>query len=255
METRPFRLPVHALLFDIDDTLLDTTTAMYAAGASAAAAVWPSEPAAWHTEAGARFRHDPGGFFHRYIAGELDFRQMRSSRLAEVAEHYEVDLPTGAIDVFEGTFRPHFLQHQLRYDDVLPFLAACRAEGLAVGALTNASADVTGPKLATNQLADSFAVVITRDTCGFGKPDPRVFQHACEQLGVEPADTAYIGDEWAADVAGSRDAGLHPIWIRRGGAGQSPAPEDVPVITSLDQLRPGAGFLEVLDLGATRSTG
>lgn len=248
-------LPVHAVLVDIDDTLLDTTAAMHAAGRSAMAAVWPAQPPDWHVEAGMRFRRDPGGYFHRYISGELDFMQMRSRRLAEVAEHYQMELPAGAAELFEGTFRPHFLQHQLRYDDVLPFLAACRTAGLVVGALTNASAAVTEPKLAANELADSFTVVVTRDTLGFGKPDPQVFRQACKQLGSEPAETAYIGDEWAADIEGSRGAGLHPIWIQRGATCPLLKAEDVPVITSLDQLRPGDGLLELLDLGAARSTG
>lgn len=249
------QLPVRAVLLDVDDTLLDTTAAMYAAATAAVAAVWPSRSPAWHAQAGVRFRHDPGGYFRRYTAGELDFGQMRSSRLAEVAEHHGLELPAGATETFEEVFRPEFLRHQRRYDDVLPFLDTCAAAGLLVGALTNSSAAATTPKLVANELAGRFAVVVTRDTCGIGKPDPKVFRHACDQLGVAPADTAYIGDEWAADVEGSRGAGLQPIWMRRGGDDGAAEAAAVPVITSLAGLRVGAGGLEVLDLGAAAPTG
>lgn len=249
------RLPVRAVLLDVDDTLLDTTSAMYAAATAAIAAVWPGQDPAWHRAAGVRFRHDPGGYFVRYTAGELDFVQMRSSRLAEVAAHHGLDLPSGAVEMFEDTFRPEFLRNQRRYDDVLPFLDACRGAGLLVGALTNSSEAATTPKLLANELTDRFAVVVTRDTCGFGKPDPRVFRHACAQLGAAPAETAYIGDEWAPDIDGARGAGLQPVWLRRGGDdGVAPA-ADVPVITSLAELRVAAAAIEVLDLGAAAPTG
>lgn len=248
-------LPVRAVLLDVDDTLLDTTTAMYAAAAAGLAAVWPERPDRWTVEAGVRFRHDPGGYFARYTAGELDFARMRALRLAEVADHYGLELPAEASDVFEASFRPAFLAHQHRYDDVLPFLDECERAGLRVGALTNSSQAATEPKLVANDLADRFAVLVTRDTCGVGKPDPRVFEHACAQLGVQPSETAYIGDEWEADIAGSRGAGLQPIWLRRG-AQDAPGTDDaVPLVTSLEQVRPVAGGLDVPDLGWAAPTG
>lgn len=248
-------LPVRAVLLDVDDTLVDTTNAMYAAAAAGVAALWPERDADWHTEAGIRFRHDPGGHFARYTAGELGFGQMRASRLAEVAQHYGLELAAGAAETFEAAFRPTFLAHQHRFDDVLPFLDACDEWGLPVGAVTNSSEAATTPKLVANGLTDRLAVVVTRDSLGYGKPDPRVFRSACDQLGCDPAQTAYIGDEWEADIEGARRAGLHPIWLRRDGVTATGDADDVPLITSLDQLSPTAGGLQVLDLGRAAPTG
>ena len=246
---------MRAVLLDVDDTLLDTTNAMYAAAAAALAALWPERDASWHTEAGIRFRHDPGGHFARYTAGELRFEQMRALRLAEVAQHYGLELAAGAAETFEAAFRPAFLEHQHRYDDVLPFLDACEESGIRVGALTNSSQAATTPKLVANCLTDRLAVVVTRDSLGFGKPDPRVFRSACERLGCEPGGTAYIGDEWEADIEGARSAGLHPIWLRRDGVTATGEGADVPLITSLEQLSVTADGLDVLDLGCAAPTG
>jgi putative hydrolase of the HAD superfamily len=249
------QLPVSAILLDVDDTLVDTTAAMNGAGAIGMAAVWPEHDAQWHAPAAARFRSDPGGFFRRYITGELDFETMRARRLAEVGDAYGVPVPTGALEKFEAAFRPAFIARQHRFDDVLPFLRECGSAGVAVGALTNSSTEATLPKLEVTGLADRFATLVTRDTLGFGKPDARVFEAACERLGSEPARTAYIGDEWEADIVGAMGAGLQPIWLRRDGRAVATGSVDVPFITSLAELSPTADGLVVPDLGATPSTG
>lgn len=249
------RLPVTAVLLDIDDTLVDTTAAMIGAGAVAMADVWPQQTPEWHQRAAIRFRSDPGGFFRRYTAGELDFMTMRAHRLAEVGAAHGLPVPADAIEAFEAAFRPAFVARQRRYDDVLPFLQACDDAGIAVGALTNSSEAATLPKLEVTGLRERLDGVVSRDTLGFGKPDPRVFRFACERLGSCPSQTAYVGDEWDADVIGARGAQLRPVWLRRDGRTGTGDAGDVPLITSLDQLRPGAGVLEVLDLGAAPLTG
>ncbi|NHN54486.1 HAD-IA family hydrolase [Calidifontibacter sp. DB0510] len=207
--------PLRAVLLDIDDTLLDTTSAMLAGGRAAMAAVWPGHEPQWYADASARFRVDPGGFFRRYTAGELDFEQMRGARLAEVAEHVGEEVPDGALTVYENAFRPAFHDAQRVYQDVPDFLSRCATAGLAVGALTNSSADATQLKFDALGIREWFQVVVTRDTLGFGKPDARVFEHACAALGAAPEETAYVGDELVSDALGARDAGLVSWWLRR----------------------------------------
>jgi HAD superfamily hydrolase (TIGR01549 family) len=50
---------------------------------------------------------------------------------------------------------------------------------------------------------------------GVGKPDPRIFEHACEQAGVIPSRVLHVGDDLDLDVLGARDAGMHAAWLRR----------------------------------------
>jgi putative hydrolase of the HAD superfamily len=68
---------------------------------------------------------------------------------------------------------------------------------------------------------------------------------------VEPARTAYVGDDLVVDAVAARDAGLLGIWLDRG-HGWDGADVGVPVVGSLGEV------LEVLagtaDLG-TRRTG
>ena len=70
------------------------------------------------------------------------------------------------------------------------------------------------------------------------KPDPMPFKLCIQELGIDPREAVYVGDDWRNDVCGSRDAGLNPVWIKHESVKRN-WPEvtpDVPVITRLDQL-------------------
>jgi putative hydrolase of the HAD superfamily len=59
-----------------------------------------------------------------------------------------------------------------------------------------------------------------------------------QELGIDPSEAVYVGDDWRIDVCGSRDAGLNPVWIKHESVKRN-YPEvtpGVPVITRLDQL-------------------
>jgi putative hydrolase of the HAD superfamily len=43
------------------------------------------------------------------------------------------------------------------------------------------------------------------------KPDPGLFIHALECLGVPAQSAIYVGDNYYADVVGARRAGVHPV--------------------------------------------
>lgn len=61
--------------------------------------------------------------------------------------------------------------------------------------------------------SDAFDVVIDSGRIHIDKPDPRIFQHACQALGVSLGELLHVGDSWEADVQGALDAGAHAVWF------------------------------------------
>ena len=119
-----------------------------------------------------------------------------------------------------------------------------RDKGLAVGAVTNMVAAVQREKLVRVGLADVLPLLVTTDTFGVGKPDARVFHEACRMLGVEPGESAYLGDEPTVDAVGAKDAGLHSLWFSPDG--RLPTPDGVIVVRSLAEV---PGVLMAIGLG------
>jgi putative hydrolase of the HAD superfamily len=235
---------ITALLLDVDDTLIDTREAMVAAGEAAAAALWPQAGPAVHQAAGVRFHADPGGDFGRFTRGEISFAQMRQARVTELLEFFSLAPPDEVFRRFDDVYEPVFAASLRCFDDAVPFVEAVRAAGMPVGLLTNASSAYTSQKLEMTGLAGLFTVVATRDTLGFGKPDPRAFHHACGLLGSAPSETLYVGDHLEVDAIAARDAGLAAIWLLREPADPPDAARartrGIPIVGSLSQVK---GFL------------
>ena len=58
-----------------------------------------------------------------------------------------------------------------------------------------------------------FDIVVDSTRVGATKPDPRIFRHATDALGVAPEETTFIGDSPSRDMAGARSVGMRHIWL------------------------------------------
>jgi putative hydrolase of the HAD superfamily len=209
--------PVEGVLFDIDDTLVDTRQA-FARAIGAVAQVWlPHLPADRHPEALARWRGDPNGHFRSYTRGEVDFETQRRRRADDLQATFggaTLDDPAYAewMELFWGTFSTSFVAHP----DARPAVDRVRGAGMRIGALTNAAKAHQDDKLARTGFGD-VPVLVAVDTLGFGKPHPQVFEEACRRLGTTPARTVYVGDELEVDALGAAGAGLLGVWLDRPG--------------------------------------
>jgi HAD superfamily hydrolase (TIGR01509 family) len=60
---------------------------------------------------------------------------------------------------------------------------------------------------------DAFDVVVDSGRVGIDKPDPRIFEHACRELGVAASELLHVGDSWEADVLGALGASASAVWF------------------------------------------
>lgn len=231
---------VDGVLFDVDDTLVETREAFRVA---LAAVLDRYAPGADVDAALALWRADPGGHYRAYTRGELAFREQRMTRANEL--HAAFDGPVlddAAYDAWDALFDDAFASGWAAHADADPVLVRLLDAGVRVGALTNARLDYQRTKLARAGLGERLEVLVGVDTLGFGKPDARVFLEACRRLGTSPARTAYVGDELDVDAVAARDAGLVGVWLDRPGPRRVPvsaadvAAAGVTVIHSLDDL-------------------
>ncbi len=234
---------VDGVLFDIDDTLVDTRGAFGHALSDAARRYLPDLAPERYPELVTVWRADVGGHYAAYTRGEVGYAEQRMTRANELHARFGGPvLDDDAFAVWDESFQQAFAHGWSAHPDVDVVLDKLLAAGLAVGALSNAGVAFQTSKLERVGLLDRVPMLVGVDTLGFGKPDPRVFVEACRRLGTAPERTAYVGDELDVDAVAAGQAGLLGIWIDRPGTRRLPltdaeiAAADVTTIHSFDEL-------------------
>jgi putative hydrolase of the HAD superfamily len=82
--------------------------------------------------------------------------------------------------------------------------------------LTNGCPDLQQEKLdGVPALTPYFDVILISGHYGEGKPSPRLFAHAMEQLGISPEEGVMVGDKLTTDILGANGVGMTSVWINR----------------------------------------
>lgn len=222
------------VLFDIDDTLVDTRGAFRQALQTVGELYLPhlfrqtqgGEAGGSPTDALLRhWRADPNGHYHAYTRGEVDHRTQRKARAN--AMHVLFGGPAlddDAYNQWDTHFEAAFVASWTAHEDAVPMVNLLIDLGLKVGAVTNAPVAYQQGKLAAVGL-ENLPVLVGTDTLGFGKPAPEVFLEGCTRLGTTPRRTIYVGDEPEVDALAAAHAGLWGVWLDRPGARRVPVDE------------------------------
>jgi putative hydrolase of the HAD superfamily len=105
------------------------------------------------------------------------------------------------------------------FPDALECLHRLRACGVGLALVTNGDAEQQRDKIVRHDLARFFDVILIEGEFGAGKPDPVVYRHALQALGVSAEAASMVGDHLEWDVGAPQRLGLRGIWIDRAGAG------------------------------------
>lgn len=123
-------------------------------------------------------------------------------------------------------------------EGVVETLRALRDRGYLLGLITVCSEEVE-QIFPETELAGLFDAEVFSNAVGLAKPDPRIYLHCCELLGVAPHEAVFVGDGANDELEGARRVGMEAILIHR--PGEDPfwpegADWDGPRVTSIPSV-------------------
>lgn len=254
-------MPVTAVLFDLDDTLIPEENAdqeaLLAACALARtrfgvperdlrATVTERATQLWKTNPAYEVSDQVGvswyeALWGRFEAADKYFGILRDWVPAFRREVWRGSLAKHGVDDAEfSTEIGRAFQAQRRarissFNDAVPVLSELRKRH-RLALLTNGASSVQREKLDGSGLAVFFEVVVVSGDIGIGKPDARVFAHLLAQLKVRATEAMMVGNSLSRDIAGARNAGIRSVLIRRAGLSSGDGPSPDFVISSLEEL-------------------
>jgi FMN phosphatase YigB (HAD superfamily) len=145
----------------------------------------------------------------------------RSTRLGELLEaasrELDVDVASAVLEEAASSHLDSWTPHIRHYEDAGSVLSTLRAEGRAIGLLSNTHWPSSFHEhfLERDGLAGSIDCRLYTSEMEFMKPHPAVFAAALDRLSIaDPSQAVYVGDRLYDDVWGAKQAGLRAVWIR-----------------------------------------
>jgi len=136
---------------------------------------------------------------------EVPWDDVAAARLAEPAE------VEALIDVYSGAF----VARMRPVADAEAVIQRLSGEGFTLGVLSNWPLAETIERYCESRgwLRYLRAIVVSQRV-GAIKPHRAIFDHARERLGAPAERILHVGDDWAADIVGARQAGWQAAYLR-----------------------------------------
>jgi len=204
---------IRAIFFDLDDTLVDDTISL--------------EQCA--EEAARELAHDRGAspvdLGDAYVDAAIDFwtqlgpgsqkppmGAIRPMMWRAALQRYGIE-DEALAKRLAARFDELRLERVELFPESLPVLTSLRGK-YKMAVITNGFAETHERKIAQLELHRFFDVVVLAGELEMAKPDPAVFAHAMELVGVGPDESVMVGDRYDRDIEGAHAAGMRAIWIR-----------------------------------------
>jgi len=216
---------IKAVVFDLDNTLLDFNGMKEAAVLAAAEAMLDAGLPGTKDEiiAGIRAVYEQRGIEAQDVLDR--FLQERQGRIdprvlaAGIVAYRRAK--AGSMNLFPG----------VRYT-----IVELLRRGTGLGVLSDAPALQAWTRLAELGLHHYFDAVVTLDDTGKRKPDPEPFRLILGKLGVEAPEAIMVGDWAERDMAGARGVGMRTAFARYGSRQERPEGVDYVLEESSDLL-------------------
>ena len=189
----------HAVIFDLDGTLVDTA---------------PDLTRATNHVLAMNGRRAVSIDDVRAMVGR-GARKLIALGFARTGSEVEPDRLDELFDVFVDFYAANIAVDSRLFPGAHAVLDRCRESGIALGICTNKLELLSRRLIGQLGLEGYFGAIVGQDTVQVAKPDPRPYREALRQLGVPAARSLFVGDS-EIDVQTARAAGVPIIGMSFG---------------------------------------
>ncbi len=232
-------MTISTVLFDLDDTLIDHTTAIEHAAGALCDMVVPDIAADERSQFVEHWKSLNRDWYQKFYARQVTFQESGRGKLRDAFRPLGIQLDDRHADALLAEYYERYISTCRVFDDVVTGLSLVGP--FKLGVVTNGQEVQQREKITRCGLESRLALVVTSETVGFAKPDSQIFSHACARLALREEEVAYVGDSLEIDAVAASRAGLAGVWLNRRGDDTSCCPPEIRQIRGLCEL---AGCLQ-----------
>ncbi len=194
---------IAAVIFDLDETLLDRTTSL----------------ASFLADQYLRFRYVLGditfeAWSKRFLA--LDARGSVHKSVVYPALVEEFGAETSVATALLDDYIEQCCHHAVAFEGMKDTLSDLRKRGKRLGIVTNGETSFQRRNIDALCLGDFVDEILISQTEGLRKPEAQLFYRAAARLATKPSDCLFVGDSPSDDILAAHAAGLKTAWFRCG---------------------------------------
>lgn len=206
-------LKIEAVLFDLDDTILNSRTAQINAILE-----FKAKHKVFQSINDEEFINKwdiiMKAKYEKYLKGEITFQELRKERIKTMFSVYDIRITDSEAEKIFDSYQEIYEKNWKTFDDAEEVLDELKAK-YKLAIVSNGNSMQQRKKIRLTGLDKYFTNIFISSEVGYVKPQKEIFLKACEAINVKPENTVMIGDKYKVDIEGSIKAGLNAIWVNR----------------------------------------
>lgn len=152
--------------------------------------------------------------YEKYHNGEISFDELRIERMKGLFSNYSINILDEEAQKKFNCYLNIYEKNWILFDDAKEVLEKLKDRYKLV-ILSNGDGKQQRKKIEYTGLNKYFSDIVISSEVGYSKPEKEIFEIACKMINLKPENCIMIGDKYKVDIEGSLNAGMNGIWVNR----------------------------------------
>ena len=151
-------------------------------------------------------------YWELYRNNQISKESLRTGRLKDSFELLKFKITSKTLDLLSDKYIEFLPTFSHLLEDTLEILEYLQPR-YQLHIITNGFQEVQTTKMMNSKIFEYFSTITTSEEAGVKKPHPHIFDRALRKSKALPKNSIMIGDNYAADIVGAKNAGLQTVFF------------------------------------------
>tara|TARA_B110000902_G_C14241617_1_gene562670 strand:+ start:340 stop:1026 length:687 start_codon:yes stop_codon:yes gene_type:complete len=151
-------------------------------------------------------------YWKLYREEKINKEELRYQRLKTAFDAINYEISDDLIDILAIDYIECLPDYNHLFEGTFEILEYLKGK-YELHIITNGFEEIQTKKMESSRILDYFKIIVTSESVGVKKPNPKVFNYAIEKANAQSNNSIMIGDSIEADIEGALSAGMKAIHV------------------------------------------